>query len=1273
MTSLFIPAQDKKAINNIVRQVNGSSIKVFAISHDNSVFDGAETIRLHQNSRIGHSNFLQSIASKANTTYCAIFTRLTSIQLCYRCIERMEQVADDTGALMVYSDHYSTSDGVRSNSPKIDYQEGSLRDDFDFGGLWLIRTDALKRFVASSQCKNLKYGALYALRLALSREGTIYHLREYLYEEVETDTRKSGEKQFDYVNPAQREVQIEMERICTEHLRLVGALLEPDEVSDVPKETTTFAVEASVIIPVRNRVRTIKDAIESSLSQSTDFPFNIIIVDNHSTDGTGEVVKSLAEKDYRIVLLQPERTDLGIGGCWDFAIRNEHCGRYAIQLDSDDLYSSPNTLSRIVDTFRKENAAMVIGSYRMVNYNLETLPPGLIDHKEWTDANGKNNALRINGLGAPRAFRTELLRKVGFPNTSYGEDYALGLALSRCFRIARIYDELYLCRRWEGNSDAALSIESVNKNNAYKDSLRTIELRARRAMINNWNKSVSQADVDRFFSEQLSVWKEVEQRFEELSTKIKVRNLEWNDISLQVQFNPCRINSTTAKVSKTEVKKRPCFLCEINRPGEQISWDVERHLQVLVNPFPILPRHLTIPTRRHKVQLVDTLLDDMLRLVSSLPDDVVFYNGARCGASAPDHAHLQAGSKGVIPLQRDWKNYENQLERIYPNTEQEQSDLEDIGYTNTLSGIYLLRHYACPAFVVLTDSSGDKTHLLRKVFEALPTDKGQPEPDINLLAWRQTSSRPEKEHIVCIVFPRRKHRPECYFAKGKDQLLVSPGAVDMGGLIITPREEDFDRINARGVVNILREVTLSEQEVEQIAHRIGSTKKERRSSATGTSMQLKREPNVTVGIMNGIEIHFELNGAYSAKGETLTGHQIVTYKDGAIQWKNNIYSELTFTPTDESSTFTLEDVTIGVNFHWERNERQTFCGTLRIIVDEEKLVAINEVPVETYLTSVISSEMSGTSSAELLRAHAVVSRSWLLRQMQRRINSGYSSFFSFSRKDDEFIRWYDRQDHTLFDVCADDHCQRYQGITRATSPAVLEAIMATRGKVLAYDDEICDARFSKCCGGVSERYDTCWEDRDVPYLQAIRDNAEETGLPDLTDEAQAEAWIRQSPESFCNTDDKHLLSQVLNDYDQETPDFYRWKVSYTQQELAELIKTKREEDFGDIIDLQPVQRGPSGRLLKLRIVGSKSSLIIGKELEIRRALSPSHLYSSAFIVEKGEEINGIPQSFTLIGAGWGHGVGMCQIGAAVMSEKGYDYEQILNHYYKNATIKQIYK
>lgn len=1273
MTSLFIPTIDGMSINDIIRQTEGSSIKVYALSTENTTFEGAETIRLHHSTRIGHSNFLQSIASKADTTYCAIFTRPTSIRLCYRCIERMERVADDTGALMVYSDHYSTSDGVRTNSPKIDYQEGSLRDDFEFGGLWLIRTDALKRFVASPQSNNLKFGALYALRLALSREGSIYHLREFLYEEVELDTRKSGEKQFDYVNPAQREVQIEMERICTEHLRLVGALIEPDEVSDVPKETTSFPVEASVIIPVRNRVRTIKDAIESALSQSTDFPFNVIIVDNHSTDGTGDIVKSISEEDTRIILIQPERTDLGIGGCWDLAIRNEHCGRYAVQLDSDDLYSSPNTLTRIVEAFRNENAAMVIGSYRMVNFSLETLPPGLIDHKEWTDTNGKNNALRINGLGAPRAFRTELLRKIGFPNTSYGEDYALGLTLSRCFRIARIYDELYLCRRWEGNSDASLSIESVNKNNAYKDSLRTIELRARRAMIENWNKPVSQSDVDRFFSEQLSIWKEVEKRFEELNTNIKVRSFEWNDISLQVQYNPCRISSTTAKVSKTEIKKRPCFLCETNRPEEQISWEVERHLQVLVNPYPILPRHLTIPTRRHKPQLVNTLLDDMLRLVSSLPDDVVFYNGARCGASAPDHAHLQAGSKDIIPLQRDWKNYENQLERIYPSTEQEQSDLEDIGYVNKLCGVYLLRHYACPAFVVLTDSSGDKTHLIRKVIEALPAEKGQTEPDINLLAWRQTSSRPEKEHIVCVVFPRRKHRPECYFAKGKDQLLISPGAVDMGGLIITPREEDYNRITARGVVNILREVTLSEQEIGQIVRKMSSTKKDRRNSSSAMSTQLKKEPNVTVGIMNGTEIHFELNGPYSAKGETLTGSQVVTYKDGAIQWKNNYYSELTFSPIEESSTFTLDDVTIGVNFHWERNERQTFCGTLRVIVDEEKLVVINEVPVETYLTSVISSEMSGTSSAELLRAHAVVSRSWLLRQMQRRMNAQDGSFFSFTRKDDEFIRWYDRQDHTLFDVCADDHCQRYQGITRASSPAVLEAIEVTRGKVLAYDDEICDARFSKCCGGISERYDTCWEDRDVPYLQAIRDNANDEPLPDLTDETQAEAWIRQSPDSFCNTSDMKLLTQVLNDYDQETPDFYRWKVTYTQQELSDLIRSKREEDFGDIIDLQPVQRGPSGRLLKLRIVGSKCSLVIGKELEIRRALSPSHLYSSAFVVDKGDVVNGIPQSFTLTGAGWGHGTGMCQIGAAVMSDKGYDYEHILHHYYKNASIKQIYK
>lgn len=442
---------------------------------------------------------------------------------------------------------------------------------------------------------------------------------------------------------------------------------------------------------------------------------------------------------------------------------------------------------------------------------------------------------------------------------------------------------------------------------------------------------------------------------------------------------------------------------------------------------------------------------------------------------------------------------------------------------------------------------------------------------------------------------------------------------------------------------------------------------------------MKEMPQVSIGIVNAQEIKFSLNMNYSAKGGTYRGEQVVSFNEGGILWNGNLYQELTFTPIEEDASFSLYDVTIGINFHWERQETQIFQGMLKLVVEEGKITAINILPVEDYLISVISSEMKATSSLEFLKAHAVISRSWLYAQMEkRRMLTGKDTtggFFSFIKTDTEFIRWYDREDHTIFDVCADDHCQRYQGITKATKEEVVEAVRATQGQVLmTKDGKICDARFSKCCGGATEEYEYCWEDKHYPYLESTRDTAKEKGnpLPDLTIEAEAERWIRTSPPSFCKTRNKRILSQILNNYDQETTDFYRWKVHYTQSDLAELIRTRSKTDFGDIIDLVPVERGKSGRISQLKIVGSKKTLCIGKELEIRRTLSPNHLFSSAFVVDKEDFRHGIPQSFTLTGAGWGHGVGLCQIGAAVMGEKGYTYKEILLHYYKGAEIKEAY-
>ena len=436
------------------------------------------------------------------------------------------------------------------------------------------------------------------------------------------------------------------------------------------------------------------------------------------------------------------------------------------------------------------------------------------------------------------------------------------------------------------------------------------------------------------------------------------------------------------------------------------------------------------------------------------------------------------------------------------------------------------------------------------------------------------------------------------------------------------------------------------------------------------------EPKIKVGIMSAAEVKFILDGDFHVSDTTVSGSQVATTDGKSIIWNNKEYTELFFEPANDEVSFWLEDVTIGVNFHWERKENQRFKGALKLIVENGKITPINILGVEDYLLSVISSEMSATASLELLKAHAVISRSWLLAQIdknKRIVDAGEQYSAVEKTSDDEMIKWYDREDHINFDVCADDHCQRYQGITRASTPEVAKAIEATRGQVLMDGENLCDARFSKCCGGVYEEFENCWEPIHYDYLAARRDGENETDFPDLTIEENAREWILTRPEAHCNTSDAEILSQVLNNYDQETTDFYRWEVTYTQEEISKLVKERSGMDYGNIVDLQPIARGTSGRLYKLKIVGTNKTLTIGKELEIRRTLSPSHLYSSAFVVEKGEnDANGLPSTFTLKGAGWGHGVGLCQIGAAVMGAKGYNYKEILLHYFVDAEIKELY-
>ena len=750
-------------------------------------------------------------------------------------------------------------------------------------------------------------------------------------------------------------------------------------------------------------------------------------------------------------------------------------------------------------------------------------------------------------------------------------------------------------------------------------------------------------NIRAFFAHQLDTWDEIRQRYEALK-HVGLKQLGHR----QLQYNPARMVSTGAQIDRQTIAQRACFLCEKNRPEEQLTIDLGDDFELMVNPFPVLPMHFTIVRKTHVPQTILENYTEIHRLLELFPELFVFYNGPMSGASVPDHMHLQAGIGQELPLMTVLRKLEKEQQVLI-----KQENGSSLSMFNSVS---------FKAFVIKSKAQETEMALFKQLYDAMPVREGEKEPRMNIVAWRDGSED------VIVVLPRDNHRPACYFEEGDRRMVISPGALDMAGLIITPREEDFNRMSEDKLISILKEVSIKEKDMENIKEKL---------TTVNNSQQLSEqngEPRVSVGIVTANEIVFSLHQPYNANGTTVSGKQSVSYENGAIIWNGKRYKELVFQPQEAGASFSLEDVTIGVNFHWERKETQTFLGILRFAIEGTAMWAINELPVERYLESVISSEMSATSSLRLLEAHAVISRSWLLAQIENRrsAKTEQTSLYSCITGKDKMIKWYDRQDHTLFDVCADDHCQRYQGITKETSPHVAVAIQHTRGQVLMSEGKICDARFSKCCGGAMEEFQYCWEDSPKPYLKAIGDTPEKT-IPDLTVEANAEEWIRTSPDSFCNTTDKNILSQVLNDYDQETTDFYRWRVDYTQEEISQLINSKLNIDFGQIMDLIPIERGKSARLCQLKIVGTKQTLIIGKELEIRRALSPSHLYSSAFVVDK-EDVNaeGIPALFHIIGCGWGHGVGLCQIGAAVMGEKGYNYNQILAHYYPGADLKELY-
>lgn len=817
----FIPFESESSIRLTIAKLKGNEqvaqIYLLSTTSAQKEVDGCPVISID-----GYysTRTFRRITALADTPYTLLYTKTSPLEPGYRALERMTDFLQQPGVGMVYADYYEWKDGSLKNHPVIDYQPGSVRDDFDFGSVLLFATPYFKAGITAQEKEKVDYShaALYALRLFISRKGKICHINEYLYTEVEEDLRQSGEKQFDYVNPRNREVQIEMEEAFTHYLEDLHIPLNPER-KPLDLRSGHFSMEASVIIPVKNRVRTIKDAINSVLSQQTRFSFNLLVVDNHSTDGTTEAIESYRDNK-QVIHIRPERNDLGIGGCWDLAVNHPLCGRFAVQLDSDDLYCGPETLQKIVDGFYQQNCAMLIGSYRITDFQLNTLPPGIIDHREWTDENGRNNALRINGLGAPRAFFTPLLREIGVPNVSYGEDYALGLAFSRDYKIGRIYEELYLCRRWEGNSDAALSIEKINRNNWYKDSLRTREINIRSQQHSdssnengfNEESQTLREQAQTFISVQLQDWELARQSHQALQ-KVQTRELNIDGTPFKVQFNPARITSTAAKLDKDSIRKRPCFLCRENQPKEQEALPIAGNYHLCINPYPILPEHITLPSDEHTPQKFHRdFLKDADRLLTQLPEHYcVFYNGASCGASAPDHFHFQGVLKKDVPLIAEYPRLKTNRQLLTSETmlgDTKNGSTPDVWEQN----FYYLNEYLCPLFVIETNQPMPELDL-GSFLQHFPTPAGEDDPKFNLFVWKENGL------LTVILIPRSKHRPACYSATGDKQRLVSPGALDMAGILVTARPEDFERMDAKEVRNIIREVGLPFDEAEAISQK----------------------------------------------------------------------------------------------------------------------------------------------------------------------------------------------------------------------------------------------------------------------------------------------------------------------------------------------------------------------------------------------------------------------------------------------------------------------
>lgn len=690
-------------------------------------------------------------------------------------------------------------------------------------------------------------------------------------------------------------------------------------------------------------------------------------------------------------------------------------------------------------------------------------------------------------------------------------------------------------------------------------------------------------DIPKFINDQLSVWPLASANFRSLKSSFS-RTVTVGGLEAIIQHNPCRITSSTAETDEDTLNARPCFLCLENRPPEQshLMFDgrKERRYRIQVNPFPIFPDHLVIARDRHIRQSIWHHLPDMLDFAREYKQYTVYYNGPFSGASAPDHLHFQAVPRSQLPLEVAVGAFLDSAATPMDHIQ----DAEVFHFRGFTRGVY--------AFRSATEKSLAK--MFYRFLDACPVTDENCEPRFNLYCWYQNGYR-------AMVVLRTKLRSHHYYSEGGGHLTISPGAAEMAGVFVAPVREDYDKVTSAQLEEMLSEVSVSKETEDKIDLRL--TRKQR---------------TLEVGIMSAPSIRFEMisDGA---------GPQTVSFRDGRIDYNGALYDELYFDAVTRSTlyaeaSFVLSDVTIGIDFHWQRTQRQKFAGSLKFICGDGVVTAVNIVGLEDYLLSVISSEMNPSAPLEYLKAHAIISRSWVMARMEDR---------SCGRK----------PAHSNFDVCADDHCQRYQGIPGSYPHSVIDAIDQTWGETLKFNGELCDTRFSKCCGGRSEVFSTCWEDVDHPYLKSVED-------------------------PFCDCKDATLLSRILKDYDMETIDFHDWKAIYTREQVSELIRRRTGTDFGTILSLEPLERGASGRIKRLKVNGTKCSCVIGKELMIRRALSESHLKSSWFDISWEGEI------LTLNGKGWGHGVGLCQIGAAVMADKGYDCETILKHYYSGADISK---